>query len=54
MLERRRTMRYNVSALLIIDGMTWIDPEDGERRRQVRRLSDREKLAMKFLHYARP
>lgn len=53
-LERRRTMRYDVSTLLIIDGITWIDPENGERRRQVRRQADRETLAIKFLQHARP
>lgn len=53
-LERRRTMRYDVSTLLIIDGITWIDPENGERRRQVRRKADRETLAIKFLQHARP
>ncbi|HSB11157.1 MAG TPA: hypothetical protein VLM38_16835 [Blastocatellia bacterium] len=47
-------MRYNVSTLLIIDGITWVDPENGERRRQVRRRADRETLAVKFLQYARP
>lgn len=53
-LERRRTMRYNVNTLLIIDGITWVDPESGERRRQVRRRDDREMLATKFLQYSRP
>ena len=32
--ERRRTMSYNVRTLLIIDGITWIDSEGGERRRR--------------------
>jgi hypothetical protein len=50
--ERRRTMRYNVRALLIIDGITWIDSEGGERRQQVRRRADREALAVKFVQSA--
>lgn len=53
-IERRRTMRYNVRNLLVIDGITWIDPEDGERRRQVRRRVDRETLATMFVRHARP
>lgn len=52
--ERRRTMRYNVHTLLIIDSITWIDPENGERRRKVRRHADREVLAVKFVQQACP
>lgn len=52
--ERRRTMRYNVRTLLIIDGITWVDPEDSERRRQVRRRVDREALAIMFVRHAHP
>jgi hypothetical protein len=52
--ERRRTMRYNVRTLLIIDGITWVDPENGERRRQVRRRVDREALAIMFVRHALP
>jgi hypothetical protein len=47
-------MRYNVRTLLIIDGITWIDPEGGERRRTVRRRTDREVLAIKFVQRAYP
>jgi hypothetical protein len=47
--ERRRTMRYNVRTLLIIDGITWIDGEGNERRRAIRRRADREALAAAFL-----
>ena len=50
--ERRRTMRYNVRTLLIIDGITWVDPEGDERRRAVRRLTDREALATAFVRHA--
>lgn len=52
--ERRRTMGYNVRTLLIIEGITWVDAEDGERRRGVRRRLDREALAAMFVRHARP
>jgi len=52
--ERRRTMRYNVKNLLVVDGITWIDPEEGERRKHIRRKYDREALATKVAYYARP
>ena len=52
LVERRRTMRYNVRTLLIIDGITWVDPENGERRRGVRRRVDREALAIMFVRHA--
>jgi hypothetical protein len=52
--ERRRTMRYNVRTLLIIDGITWVDPAGGERRRAVRRRADREALATAFVRHANP
>lgn len=54
LVERRRTMRYNIRTLLIIDGITWVDPEDAEHRRQVRRRSDREALAIMFVSHAHP
>ena len=53
-LERRRTMRYNARTLLIIDSITWIDPDGGERRRQIRRSADREEIAIKFIRRAAP
>ena len=52
--ERRRTMRYNVRTLLIIDGITWVDPEGSERRRAIRRRADREALATAFVRQANP
>jgi len=52
--ERRRTMRYDVHTLVIIDGITWVDPEDGERRRRIRRRADREALATAFIRHANP
>jgi hypothetical protein len=54
LVERRRTMRYNVRTLLIIDGITWVDPEGAERRRAVRRRADREALATAFVRHANP
>ena len=50
--ERRRTMRYSVRTLIIIDGITWVDPEGDERRRSIRRLADRESVAIKFVQHA--
>jgi hypothetical protein len=54
LVERRRTMRYNVQTLLVIDGITWVDPKGADRRQHIRRLEDRVKLADKVIHYARP
>lgn len=54
MVERRHTMNYNVRTLLIIDGITWVDPDDAQRRRQVRRRVDRETLAILFVRFAHP
>jgi hypothetical protein len=52
--ERRRTMRYNVDMLVIVDGITWVDAEGGNRRQYIRRREDREKLASKIMQYSRP
>lgn len=52
LVERRRTMRYNVCTLVIVDGITWIDPEGDERRRGIRRRADRESVAIKFVQHA--
>jgi hypothetical protein len=52
LVERRRTMRYNVRTLVIVDGITWIDPEGDERRRSIRRHADRESVAIKFVQHA--
>ena len=54
LVERRRTMSYNVRNLLIIEGITWVDPDDAKRRRQVRRRADREALAIRFVRHAHP
>jgi hypothetical protein len=45
-------MRYSVRTLIIIDGITWVDPENGERRHTVRRRADREALAAAFIRNA--
>jgi hypothetical protein len=50
--ERRRTMRYNVDALVIIDGITWIDSENDKRRQTVRRQADRAALAQRIIELA--
>ena len=47
--ERRRSMRYAVDTLIVIEGVTWIDTEGTERRRKVRRMEDREQIAKKIL-----
>ncbi len=47
--ERRRTMRYGVRNLVIIDGVTWIDAEGQERRQHIRRHQDRQALARRLL-----
>ena len=52
LVERRRTMRYNVRTLVIVDGITWIDPEGDERRHGIRRRADRESVAIKFVQHA--
>ena len=48
LVERRRTMRYNVEALVIINGITWIDSENDKRRQTIRRQTDREALARRI------
>ena len=52
--ERRRTVRYNVKTLLIIDGITWIDSEESPRRYFIRRREDREVLADKIMKISQP
>ena len=52
--ERRRTMRYDVRALIIVDGITWVDAEGSQRRQHVRRRDDREALAIKIADLSRP
>jgi hypothetical protein len=50
--ERRRSMRYTADTLVVIDGVTWIDNEGTDRRRQIRRREDRERLARRILEDA--
>ena len=52
--ERRRTMRYDVRTLLIVNGITWIDAEGQERRQHIRRRQDREAIARQLLDHTRP
>jgi hypothetical protein len=52
--ERRRTMRYGVQNLIIINGITWIDAEGQKRRQQIRRQQDRQAIVSKLLENARP
>lgn len=52
LVERRRTMRYNVEVLLVIDGITWIDSENDKRRQTIRRQADRESLAQRVIKLA--
>jgi hypothetical protein len=48
-LERRRSVRYSARNLIILDGITWVDSEGTDRRRNVRRSEDRQILAAKIL-----
>lgn len=52
--ERRRVMRYSVHTLVVIDGITWVDPEGTDRRARIRRHEDRRRLASKILEALRP
>ena len=47
--ERRRSIRYTTETLIVIRGVTWIDNEGTDRRRQVRRQDDRQRIARKIL-----
>ncbi|HMG32995.1 MAG TPA: hypothetical protein VKM94_03575 [Blastocatellia bacterium] len=47
-------MRYNVKSLVIVDGITWVDGEGSQRRQRIRRRDDRETLAIRIVHLARP
>lgn len=47
--ERRRSMRYSVDTLVILDAVTWIDNEGSDRRRKIRRRDDRETIAKRIL-----
>ena len=47
--ERRRSMRYSVDTLIILDAVTWVDNEGSDRRRKIRRRDDREAIAKRIL-----
>jgi len=47
--ERRRSMRYSTGTLIVVDGITWIDDDGNDRRRVVRRIEDRERIARRIL-----
>ncbi|MEW6129389.1 MAG: hypothetical protein AB1757_20280 [Acidobacteriota bacterium] len=47
--ERRRSMRYTLGTLIVIDNVTWIDTEGTDRRRYIRRREDRERIAKLIL-----
>ncbi|HET9530171.1 MAG TPA: hypothetical protein VFQ92_07465 [Blastocatellia bacterium] len=52
--ERRRTTRYDAKALIVVEGITWIEDRETSRRTRIRRRADREKVASLFLLVSRP
>ena len=54
LVERRRTTRYNIHILIIIDGITWIDADAANRRHFIRRREDRERIARKVAQILQP
>lgn len=50
-LERRRSVRYSARNLVVIDGITWIESDGTDRRRNIRRAEDREHLARKIIKF---
>lgn len=54
LVERRRTTRYNIHMLIVIDGITWIDADRANRRHFIRRREDREKIARKLTQILHP
>ena len=54
MVERRRTTRYNIHMLIVVDGITWIDADRANRRHFIRRREDREKIARKLTQILQP
>jgi hypothetical protein len=45
--ERRRSVRYSVDTIVVIDSITWVDSDGSDRRRRIRRREDREAVAKK-------
>lgn len=43
--ERRRSIRYTATTLVVIDNITWIDTDGTDRRHKIRRREDRERIA---------
>jgi len=54
LVERRRTTRYNIHMLIVVDGITWIDADGANRRHFIRRRDDREKIARKVTQILQP
>ncbi|HSE97716.1 MAG TPA: hypothetical protein VLD57_05550 [Blastocatellia bacterium] len=54
LVERRRTTRYDVKTLIVVNGITWIEERGAARRTQIRRRADREKIASLLLSLSRP
>jgi hypothetical protein len=52
--ERRRTTRYGVHTLVVIDGITWIEVDGADRRMTIRRREDRENVASRIVRISRP
>ena len=53
-IERRRTLRYCIHTLVIIDGITWVDADGTDRRLGIRRREDRENVAQRIVQISRP
>jgi hypothetical protein len=47
--ERRSSMRSSVYTLVVVDGITWLENEDTNRRHSLRRRIDRERLASRII-----
>jgi hypothetical protein len=52
--ERRKTTRYDARALVVVDGITWIEEQGTARRSHIRRRADRERIATRFLLLSKP
>lgn len=50
--ERRRSMTYNSRTVVVVEGVTWIDAEGGDRRQRIRRRADRERLTSIIIRVA--
>jgi hypothetical protein len=52
--ERRRATQYRVDTVVIIGGITWVDPGGKHRRAGIRRREDREAVARIVVQLSRP